>query len=874
MREIVERNMMKGCVKRQKRILGLKTILFALALCLIPSNMSAQRITRQYNNVSFSAALKDLNARQDKYAINFVYDELEDFKVTKSIRNQSVPDAIMQLIGFYPIKMTQMDNVIVVECTQKAPTKMIGRIVDTHHRPVDFANVALLNVRDSSFITGGVTNENGQFVIPCEARKAIVKVSCVGYQTASNIYSTGKIGAITLKEATMNLQKVVVKATRPKTKLTHDGFQTQVQGTVLSDAGMATDLLKQVPRVRVDKDGNCSVFGKGTPEIYINGRKLTDKNELQTLSSKDVKNVTVITTPGAQYDATVNSVIRITTVKKQGYGWSGNFQSKYSFAMKNNWQEQANLNYRIGGLDVFGGAMWSNWYSYDKLGLEEHINGAHHQILQNSKGSLDGRMYGWDANFGFNYEINANHSFGMKYKYGLGKYKSFTIQQKYSIFEDDVHQGDVDYLNDESASKRGPIHETDFYYKGKVGKWNIDLNTTTLWRTNDQIQKATETSYDLGDQVVGSNSHTTGKLLAGKLVVSYPLTDKLNIDFGSEYTHSDSHTNNQNEGGVAASNDSKIKEQNIAGFAEAGLTLGDYYLNAGLRYEHVKSDYYAEGVLNPDMSRKYDNVFPNLSVGYDKGKWHTSLSFSSKTYRPSYFRLSGYTRYTSRHSYESGNPNLRPTDSYHLEWDAQYSWLNFSAEYLYNKNASVYMVKPFQDDADIALMYYENVDKIQNLKFFLEATPVIGAWHLDYTVGMVNQFFDAKKYGSDYNANRPSLYLDLENTFVLPHNWTIRLDYSYQSRNYRELGVNNAWSSLDVYLAKSFLQKRLVIRLEANDLLLGQNQSWQYKGAYTHFKRTGIDNTRSIGINVTYNFNATKSKYKGTGAGNAEKSRL
>ena len=93
---------------------------------------------------------------------------------------------------------------IMVECMQKTPTKMIGRIVDVHHRPIDFANVALLNVRDSSLINGGVTNENGQFVIPCEARKAIVRVSCVGYITTSNTYNIGKIGTITLMEATMN----------------------------------------------------------------------------------------------------------------------------------------------------------------------------------------------------------------------------------------------------------------------------------------------------------------------------------------------------------------------------------------------------------------------------------------------------------------------------------------------------------------------------------------------------------------------------------------------------------------------------------------------------------------------------------------------
>lgn len=123
----------------------MKKIVFNLMLLMISMGMSAQRITRQYNNVSFSAALKDLNARQDKYVINFVYDELEDFKVTKSIKNESVPDAIMNLIGFYPIKMKQVDNVIIVECIQKASNRMMGRTVDTHHQPVDFANVSIAN---------------------------------------------------------------------------------------------------------------------------------------------------------------------------------------------------------------------------------------------------------------------------------------------------------------------------------------------------------------------------------------------------------------------------------------------------------------------------------------------------------------------------------------------------------------------------------------------------------------------------------------------------------------------------------------------------------------------------------------------------------
>ena len=70
------------------------------------------------------------------------------------------------------------------------------------------------------------------------------------------------------------------------------------------------------------------------------------------------------------------------------------------------------------------------------------------------------------------------------------------------------------------------------------------------------------------------------------------------------------------------------------------------------------------------------------------------------------------------------------------------------------------------------------------------------------------------------------------------------------------------------------LNNRLVVRLEAEDLLHGQNESWKYNNSYAHFTRTGIDNTRMFLVNVTYNFNATKSKYKGTGAGNAEKEQI
>ena len=109
----------------------MRQLAYILLVCLfafLPSS-AQMRISRQYNNVSLSEALLQLQSEQSEYAINFIYDELEDFKVTTDIRHKSLPDAIQQMIGFYPVRMTVKpeDNEIYVECTHKTDLHQIGR---------------------------------------------------------------------------------------------------------------------------------------------------------------------------------------------------------------------------------------------------------------------------------------------------------------------------------------------------------------------------------------------------------------------------------------------------------------------------------------------------------------------------------------------------------------------------------------------------------------------------------------------------------------------------------------------------------------------------------------------------------------------------
>ena len=146
----------------------MKRIISMLACSLVFAGIQAQKITREYNNV--------LNEQSEEYTISFLYNELEDFRITTSVHHKTIPDAIRQMIGFYPIRMTVENHEIIVECPQKTAPRYKGIVIDEQGQPIAYANIALLSPKDSTLMTGGVSNESGLFVIPCEQRPVLARV--------------------------------------------------------------------------------------------------------------------------------------------------------------------------------------------------------------------------------------------------------------------------------------------------------------------------------------------------------------------------------------------------------------------------------------------------------------------------------------------------------------------------------------------------------------------------------------------------------------------------------------------------------------------------------------------------------------------------
>lgn len=139
----------------------MKKLFVIMIFCLSLAGAKAQTVSCSFNNVSLSEALRTLNDASSRYDVNFIYNELEDFRVSTNVQKQTIPDAVRQVVGFYPMRISVSDSLITVECTHKTERHLKGRLIDESGDPLVYATVAIYTPQDSTLIDGGVTNDSG-----------------------------------------------------------------------------------------------------------------------------------------------------------------------------------------------------------------------------------------------------------------------------------------------------------------------------------------------------------------------------------------------------------------------------------------------------------------------------------------------------------------------------------------------------------------------------------------------------------------------------------------------------------------------------------------------------------------------------------------
>ena len=459
-----------------------------------------------------------------------------------------------------------------------------GKLIDEKEKPLPFANVVLLSLPDSAFVSGTISGENGSFTLEATSENQIVRISSIGYNTVYKSIRPANMGVIQLQWNTTQLGEVVVKGNLPVTRMKGDAMVTGVAGTALEKAGTAEQMLDKIPNV-TSKAGEINVFGRGTPEIYVNGRKLLDNSELDKLSAENIKSVEVVNNPGARYGAEVTSVIRIITKKAEGEGFG--FDNRAMFQYNKDWSalEQLNFNYRKNGWDLSGMLYGSRMYGWiSKYLVQDTYLKEHWQ--QKSTTFNDWTSRNFNARLAVNYTFNKNSALGIRYDYHKTPYYKSLMETNTDVYRDGIFSENTCSPN--IIGKGSEYHQVNAYYNGEIKDWNIDLNLDGYWDKSNKASYLDEKT-ELADGN-DNNRHVSifndieNTLYAARLILSRPLWGG-ELSFGGEYTYTNRRNINLNPEGIISDDDSRIRENMGAAFVEYSRKFGRVQALAGLRYE-------------------------------------------------------------------------------------------------------------------------------------------------------------------------------------------------------------------------------------------------------------------------------------------------
>ena len=688
----------------------------------------------------------------------------------------------------------------------------------------------------------------------------------------------------------LNLGEVVVKSTAPKTKMKNGAMVTRIEGSVLESAGTAEELLARVPGM-MRMGGQIQVIGKGTPIYYINGRKVQDTEELKRLKSHDIREVEVINNPGAAYDASTRAVVRIKTRRLRGEGLSGRMDLSDAQALKsgnNNLSSSVNLNYRHAGVDIFGGATFQNDYldNYSQR-LEQNTYGTvnHTQTGTIESSEKFSRLH---FNAGVNWQLDDDNFVGAKVERGvwIKNWHGFTMDE--DILRNGVKEDHLRSVSDIN-SKNPNSFLVNAYYNGKIGSWGIDANVDYYSLCDKNSNHVAETGMS-GSRTIESATENSSRMFAARLVADHRLW-KGTLKFGGELT-TVSRDNEYVINGVDISNRfSEVSEQNYAAFAEYGLMIPRAgMLTLGMRYEHVAFDFNNLSDPSASIDRCHDDFFPSISFGTRIGLTQLQLSYGVKTTRPSYRDLRSEVEYGSKYTLQTGNPLLKNEIRHTLDLSGRWRFLAFVANYLHIKDAIYDWTSPY-DDNGVVMLGMVNFDRpIDVFSAFLVASPTIGVWTTSNTIGLQKQWLsfnldDPREATGkrEVRYDKPMFIFNSDNAFRLRNDWQIELNSEFYSKaHYRNARLLQHYWNLTAAVQKSLLKdKSLVLRLSVSDIFnTARHDAILDLGNYTLEQsdifggQRGQYSFHRINLSVRYSFNATKSKYKGQGAGEDMKKRM
>ncbi|WP_288332638.1 outer membrane beta-barrel protein [uncultured Porphyromonas sp.] len=734
-----------------------------------------------------------------------------------------------------------------------------GRAISSEDKaPIPLANIVLL-AQDSSFIAGGVTDELGRYSITTEQGKVPqwIRATCIGYEDLLRPISRyPREGAeIILEVQTNQLQDVTVRAKRKAFTLKDGAFVANVAAVPsLRNSGSIDNLLNRIPFVQ-GSGGSFSVLGTGgEATLYLDGQRVQDASILQHLRSQDIASVEVINTPGAQYKASTNSVIKIHTIKKQNmtslsasqYALLQNRLSTYTGVNVAHSNARAYWSFNAGYSRTAMASGNSDYYSMP--------NGSGDLLETFSSSDMTNRSDFFMGGLGLNISPakETNIGFVSNLKVGAGK---FDIASEGLIHkESGIVRLNTPYTS--QIDSRPYKSTSSLYYNGKIGATSVNVT--------DEILLGSDSNTSIYDEA-GTSAHaqTKGAQRYGmnSLMLSFQTPVRaVKLGYGAELALSfNKNELQQTEQGIVTdviSSTVKNGQTLLGTFVDVRAQWLGLSWYAGLRYEYEASFYTQNGTRVTRQKPSPHFLSPSFSLSYSGEDLQSTLSYRKSLHRPAYSSLNNFTLLENQYVYQQSNPFLLNETKDIVQLLATYKTLSFSASYNYVQNTSTVVLARHETKADVVLKRRINIPSYSTLSLGLDWSDSFGPYSPSVEVEFQKQLL---KY-SGLTFDRPMLELSTSHYVELGKGWRVNAGASYSSRSHRLFSEYSAQWSYSLMLSKEV--GNFTFDLSLQNLFLDNKQYRTRRMAGIFAQEIEAQDFSGVGLNVSYRIHSLKAAYR------------
>jgi len=774
-----------------------------------------------------------------------------------------------------------------------------GQVIDSlSNEPVTYATIGVsLAQSPTQYINAAASDESGKFVVQLKSPGSyLLTVQSVGYTTTTKSFSLTEankninLGKVFISESVQAIGEVTVTAQRPLVRVEIDKLIYNMEEDPEAKVNNTLEMLRKVPMITIDNEDNVQLKGSSNFKIYLNGRPsnmLSGRNVsdvLKSMPANTIKNIEVITDPGARYDAEgIGGIINIITTRNVFQGFQGSVGANASSFGR--FGGNVYLTAKTGIFGITGSLSYtrnkSPWSKYESV-TENYINDLYYK--ENNKGRS--RSTGGNYMYG-NLEASLEFDSLRLLSLGVNLYDSKGKSWSEQAIEMFNKTGDFEYGYKADRDNRYDYGSTGVSLDYQRSTFKKGELITLSYRFNDSPDGSE--SYVFTKDVTGNmplyiqrnqwfDNNARTQEHTGQLDYVNPLTEKHTIEAGLKYIFRQNVSKveryqMESAGGIweelpaSMNNDFKHINHIYAGYAGYAFKSPKFGFRTGIRAEGTKQNV----EFRLDESRNFDvdyfNLVPSLTASYQiKPTQQLRLGYNLRIFRPSIWLLNPFVDDTNPYSISYGNPNLEPerSNSINLNYSffSQKYTLNANASYTYVNNAiqSYSFIDPAKPE--VRQRTYSNLGRRQDGGFYLTAgwTP-----NQMFRITLNGSLFYAEYQSDELNISTSGLFgLGYITTQItLPKDFRINLSGQYQSKMISLQSSQSALFFYNIALNKDLLNKKMTVTLACNSpfrkyLNLNSTTTTEYfaSNSQNHM------NMQELRISISYRFGSMKEAIK------------